>query len=241
MELREPPALPTKKAVLKQLKKSGTSESFHNIFEVSDVGRTGSLTEPEVAQLLETHGITNASRDYVHKLFEIFDTDGSGDISEEEFVCLWKMLSLHADESVGEVEPSAAHIAGFDRSLIDDALRTSIVDADTTAATDVEAGEAKVTDRLFAAGAREAERLEIDAKFKRYDEDHAGALSRAKVENAFATEGLPIVSSEDRSFFDEMWRAFDADKSGDIDREEFTALYKVRTALSGAPFFLLAC
>lgn len=191
MELREPPALPTKKAVMKQLKKKDlTSKSFHDVFAMNDIDHSGSLTEAAVARLLDTHGIKNASGDYIHKLFEIFDCDGSGDISEEEFVCLWKMLNLHADETRGEVEPTAANVAGFDRSLIDDALTSADPD-------DVEAGEAERAG-LFAAGAREAERVEIDAKFKKYDEDHAGTLSRAKVENAFATEGLPIVSSEVR-------------------------------------------
>ena len=223
-QLREPPALPTRKDIAKERKKQEQkklSASYHELFVKNDIDRSGSLSEAEVSKLLSTHGI-DASAEYMHRLFEVFDTDASGQIEEQEFACIWKMLHLNALE--GEADPTSPPAAGgFERSLIDDALREST----TGSGADVEAGEAKITDRLFATGKREAQRLEIDAKFKKYDEDHRGTLSRAEVENAFATEGMRLVSSEDRQFFDDMWRSFDIDKSGDIDREEFTAVYSM--------------
>lgn len=136
--------------------------------------------------------------------------------------CIWKLLHLRAIE--GEVDPATEETAGgFERSLIDDALAESA----TSGNVDVEAGDATVTDRLFATGKREAVRLEMDAKFRKYDEDRTGTLSRAQVLNAFATESMHLGSAEDSQFFEDMWQAFDADKSGDIDREEFTALYRM--------------
>jgi Ca2+-binding EF-hand superfamily protein/Cu/Zn superoxide dismutase len=218
MALREPPELPARKDVLRLQKKKKLSSSYRDLFAKTDIDSDGTLSEGEVATLLTTHGI-DASVAYVRQLFEVFDTDGSGTISGPEFECIWKMLNLQAIE--GEVTPAVTPT--FERSLIDSALRESTAANDV----DVEAGNAKVTDRLFATGKREAERLEIDAKFRKYDEDHRGTLSRAEVENAFATEGMRLASTDDMQFFDEMWRAFDVDKSNDIDREEFTAMYRM--------------
>ena len=216
--LREPPALPQRQDVLRLKNNKKLSKSYRDLFAKTDIDSDGVLSESEVSALLTTHGIA-ASKEYVRRVFEVFDTDASGTISEPEFQCIWKMLHLRAIE--GEVDPAAERT--FERGLLENAL------AESTAANDadVEAGDAKVTDRLFATGKREAERLEIDAKFRKYDEDHSGTLTRAEVENAFATEGMRLRSTEDIQFFDEMWRAFDVDKSNDIDREEFTALYRL--------------
>lgn len=216
--LREPPELPARKDVLRLQKNKKLSRSYRDLFAKVDIDSDGVLSESEVATLLTTHGFV-ASGEYMRRLFEVFDTDASGTISEQEFQCIWKMLHLQAIE--GEVAPAAERT--FDRSLLDNALAESTATSDV----DVEVGDAKATDRLFATGKREAERLEIDAKFRKYDEDHSGTLTRAEVENAFATEGMRLRATEDIQFFDEMWRAFDVDKSNDIDREEFTALYRL--------------
>lgn len=96
IDVREPPPLPTKKAVRKMVANKKLSRSYRNLFLKADVDSSGSLGKDEVYALLTAHGIAVSDK-YLRGIFDIFDTDASGAISEQEFQCAATPTEFAAD------------------------------------------------------------------------------------------------------------------------------------------------
>jgi Ca2+-binding EF-hand superfamily protein len=210
---RDPPPLPAQHEVTRLQARSkvmALKGKYKSVFQSKDADQSGSLSRPEVEALLADEGV-KVDKLYLDHLFEVFDTDQSGDISLQEFTILYKLLLAPAHkrdgaddgDGDGDVEDQGTN------ALVKDTLRESMQE-----------GLQDCSHR----NETRAEQVHIHMLFKKYDENQTGALSRVNVRNMFATEGMHVADS---MLFDDMWRAFDVDGSGTIDRKEFTALYRM--------------
>merc|ERR1711968_427879 len=211
-------------------------EALEKTFKGFDGDNSGTVSIKELKIALAGDGPPLSDK-YVIELMSEVDKDGSGEVDFAEFCVLMKDVSVDVVvEEVVEVEAQVADVTREQRKEIMDIFGRFDTDGsgniDVLQTVHVEPGQdveypdfeiivAKLLGYTAStSGMDDAAMEKMKSIFAKYDGDGSGAISATELNSALKDMGYDPSAEE----LNNMLTAFDSDKSGEVDFEEFARM-----------------